>query len=54
VLIIAHRLSAIRQCHRIITLEGGEITEVGTLAELQALNGRFAGLWRKQMGPQNV
>jgi ATP-binding cassette, subfamily B, bacterial HlyB/CyaB len=54
VLIIAHRLSAIRQCDRIITMEGGEITEVGTLPELMALNGRFASLWRTQMGPQHA
>ena len=54
VLIIAHRLSAIRQCSRIITIEGGEITEQGDHQTLLAKNGRYANLWRTQVGPQNA
>jgi ATP-binding cassette, subfamily B, bacterial HlyB/CyaB len=50
VLIIAHRLSAVRQCHRIITVEAGEITEEGTHKELIRANGRYADLYRRQMG----
>lgn len=50
VLIIAHRLSAVRQADRIITLEKGEITEIGTHAELLQREGRYASLYRKQMG----
>ena len=34
VLIIAHRLSAVRQCDHIIALEGGRIIERGTHSEL--------------------
>lgn len=50
VLIIAHRLSAIRQADRILTLEAGRIVEEGSHDQLLANNGRYAQLYRKQMG----
>ncbi|MEQ1784591.1 MAG: type I secretion system permease/ATPase [Hyphomonadaceae bacterium] len=50
VMIIAHRLSAIRQCSRIVTIEAGELTEQGDHQSLMAQNGRYASLWRMQMG----
>jgi subfamily B ATP-binding cassette protein HlyB/CyaB len=50
VLIIAHRLSAIRQCDRIIALEQGHIVESGTHDDLLHRNGRYADLHRRQMG----
>lgn len=50
VLIIAHRLSAIRQCDRIITLERGRIAEIGTHESLLKHGGRYAALYRRQMG----
>lgn len=50
VLIIAHRLSAIRQCQRIIALEQGRIIEGGSHDELLKHGGRYADLYRQQMG----
>jgi ATP-binding cassette, subfamily B, bacterial HlyB/CyaB len=52
VIIIAHRLSAVRQCNRIITVEEGAVTEMGTHTELIKANGRYAMLYAKQMGPR--
>lgn len=49
-LIIAHRLSAVRPCHRIITVEAGEITEIGSHDELLRAGGRYAQLHAKQTG----
>src|SRR5579883_1048910 len=50
VLIIAHRLSAIRDCHRILTIDQGRIVEDGSHEELLRSNGRYAALWRLQAG----
>jgi subfamily B ATP-binding cassette protein HlyB/CyaB len=50
VLIIAHRLSAVRHCDRIVTLEKGRIVETGTHAELLRLDGRYASLYQRQTG----
>jgi subfamily B ATP-binding cassette protein HlyB/CyaB len=48
VMIIAHRLSAVRHCDRIITLEKGRIVEDGTHDTLSKTNGRYASLLRIQ------
>jgi subfamily B ATP-binding cassette protein HlyB/CyaB len=53
VLIIAHRLSAVRHCHQIITIEKGRIVESGSHDELIRTGGRYASLWRMQ-GARNV
>jgi subfamily B ATP-binding cassette protein HlyB/CyaB len=52
VIIIAHRLSAVRRADRIITVEKGRITEAGTHETLLNAEGRYAQLYRKQMGVQ--
>jgi subfamily B ATP-binding cassette protein MsbA len=46
--VIAHRLSTIRSASQILVLEGGEIVEQGTHAELLAANGRYRQLYEKQ------
>ncbi|WP_321002932.1 ABC transporter ATP-binding protein [Eisenbergiella porci] len=48
--IIAHRLSTIRDSDLILLIEDGRIAEKGTHEELMALNGRYAGMYRTQMG----
>ncbi|MGH6949240.1 MAG: ATP-binding cassette domain-containing protein, partial [Vitreimonas sp.] len=50
VIIIAHRLSAVRAADRIITLERGRVIEIGGHAELLQSGGRYAQLYAKQMG----
>jgi len=46
--VIAHRLSTIRGADQILVLEGGEIVERGTHAELLALDGRYRQLYDRQ------
>ncbi len=48
VLIIAHRLSAVRACHRILTIEKGRLVEDGSHGDLLQRNGRYAQLYRYQ------
>lgn len=50
VIIIAHRLSAVRNADRIITLERGAIVEIGNHQDLMRRGGRYATLYAKQMG----
>lgn len=47
-IIVAHRLSTIRNCNRIIFMDHGTIVEDGSYEELMKLNGGFAELVKRQ------
>ncbi len=47
-IVVAHRLSTIKNCDRIIVLDGGNIVEDGRYDELMAKNGFFAELVKRQ------
>jgi ATP-binding cassette subfamily B protein len=48
VLLIAHRLSTVKDADRICVLHQGRVVEQGTHRELLALGKRYAALWRAQ------
>lgn len=48
-IVIAHRVSTIRNCSRIIVIDGGNIVEEGTYEELLNRNGFFAGMVGRQL-----
>jgi len=52
--VIAHRLSTVQRCDRIVVLRGGVIVEQGTLPELLHLDGFFAEYYRTQFAPQET
>jgi ATP-binding cassette, subfamily B, bacterial HlyB/CyaB len=54
VLIIAHRLSTVRRADRIITIENGRLIEDGSHDELIGTGGRYASLYRLQLGIHEV
>jgi ATP-binding cassette, subfamily B, bacterial len=50
--IIAHRLSTVNRCDRILVLRDGIIAEQGTLTELLRLGGTFADYYRTQFAQE--
>jgi ATP-binding cassette subfamily B protein len=49
VLLVAHRLSTVREADLICVLENGAVSERGTHDELLLRGGRYAALWRAQV-----
>ena len=47
-LVIAHRLSTIERADRIVVLDGGQIVEIGSHAQLLEKNGVYANLYHLQ------
>ena len=47
-ILIAHRISTLQQADQILVLEDGRGAELGSHEELLALNGLYAGVYRKQ------
>jgi ATP-binding cassette subfamily B protein len=52
-LVIAHRLSTVREAHQILVVDGGQIRERGTHDELLAAGGLYADLYHIQFGQNN-
>lgn len=48
-IVVAHRLSTIRNVDRIIVLDGGKVAESGTFDELAAAGGIFSSLVKRQV-----
>jgi len=51
-LVIAHRLSTVEKADQIIVLDAGKIVESGTHAELLAVDGHYAALYRMQFSDE--
>lgn len=53
-LVVAHRLATVLSADRILVMDGGELIEQGTHAELSAAGGLYARLARLQFGQQSA
>jgi ATP-binding cassette subfamily B protein len=53
VIVIAHKLSTIKDVQQIIAFDKGKLTESGTHDELLALGGTYANLWKNYTLAQN-
>ena len=52
-IVVAHRLSTIKNADEIAVVEGGRITEQGTHEQLMKINGTYAELYSKQFRDDN-
>ena len=48
-IVVAHRLSTIRNCDRVIVIDAGRVAEIGTFDELVAQGGIFSELVKRQV-----
>ncbi|MFB6140485.1 MAG: ABC transporter ATP-binding protein [Halosimplex sp.] len=48
--VVAHRLSTVRDADRIVVLDDGEVVEQGSHDELLERDGKYADLWKVQVG----
>jgi ABC-type multidrug transport system fused ATPase/permease subunit len=53
-LVIAHRLSTVRDADQLLVIEAGRVVERGTHSELLAANGLYAELYRTQFAEQET
>jgi ATP-binding cassette subfamily C protein CydCD len=53
-IVIAHRLSTVRNADFLVVLDRGHVVETGTHAELVARNGLYARLIRRQLGAREA
>jgi ATP-binding cassette subfamily B protein len=53
-LVIAHRLSTVREADQILVIDGGRVTERGTHDELLAAGGLYAELYQTQFARQEI
>lgn len=49
---VAHRLSTVMACDKIVVLSEGSVAEEGTHAELMACGGVYADMWAMQVGEE--
>lgn len=49
VLVVAHRLSTVKNSDKIIVVDKGTVAEQGTHDELLRLNGKYADLVKRQL-----
>jgi thiol reductant ABC exporter CydC subunit len=49
-LLITHRLAGLEEVDEVLVLDRGRVVERGAHAELLALGGRYADLWRREIG----
>jgi ABC-type multidrug transport system fused ATPase/permease subunit len=54
VLVIAHRLSTVRQANKIVVLDGGKIVEAGRHDQLINAKGLYQKLYEVQQTDSNV
>ena len=50
VIVISHRLSAVRRANAIVVMEQGRIAEAGSHEQLVARGGIYARMWAMQSG----